>query len=85
MLLLILQSLSKWLELKVVRSHWDLTREIEAYCDATENAILEARHVGNDALADRLRSRLARSSSLAVPCLRDSATNSGTNVQGSTK
>lgn len=85
MLLLILQSLSKWLEIKAVRAHWELTREIENYCDATENAILEARAGGNDALADRLRSRLARSAGIAIPSLRDSAARTGADVSSAVK
>jgi len=80
MLLLILQSLSKWLEIKAVRAHWDLSREIESYCDATENALLEARSSGDDARADRLRSRFSRAAGLAVPAIRDPATGSGTNI-----
>ena len=80
MLLLILQSLSKWLEIKAVRAHWELTREIENYCDATENAILEARANGNDAFADRLRSRLARSAGIAVPVIGNSASRTRADV-----
>jgi hypothetical protein len=85
MLLLILQSLSKWLEIKVVRAHWDLMREIETYSDAIENAILEARAANNDALADRLRARLARSAGVAVPSLGSVATDARTDVPGAGK
>lgn len=85
MLLLILQSLNKWLEIKAVRAHWELTREIENYCDETENAILEARAGGNDALADRLRSRLARSSGIAIPAIGDSQARLGSDVSGAGK
>ena len=85
MLLLILQSLSKWLEIKAIRAHWDLTREIETYCDETENAIIKARNDGNDALADRLRSRFARASGLAIPSLGDSQTRTGADVSGAGK
>ena len=67
MLLLLLQALNSWLQLRVVSAHWELTREIEQYCDATENAILEARSVGNDALADRLLQRFARASNIVIP------------------
>ena len=73
MLLLLLQSLSSWLQLLVISSHWELTREIEKYCDEIENAILEARNAGNDALADRLRSRFARASGIAIPSIGGSA------------
>jgi len=59
---LLLQTLNLWLQLRVIGAHWALTREIEAYCDATENAILAARSAGNDALADRLRERFERAS-----------------------
>ena len=69
MLLLILQSLSKWLEIQAVRAHWNLSCEIERYCEVIESDMLEARTSGNDALADRLRSRLARASGIAVPSL----------------
>lgn len=69
MLLLLLQSLSSWLQLRVISAHWELTREIEKYCDETENAILEARGAGNDALADRLRSRFTRASGIAIPSI----------------
>ena len=85
MLLLILQSLSKWLEIKAVRAHWDLTREIENYCDATENSMLDARNGGNDARADRLRARLARSSGLAVPSLGDPETHTRADVPSAGK
>lgn len=82
MLLLILQSLSKWLEIKAIRAHWDLSRDIEHYCEITENAIISARANGDDALADRLRSRLARASGISVPSLRDSAPVAGADVSG---
>ena len=73
MALLLLQSLSSWLQLRVIHAHWELTREIERYCDETENAILTARNAGNDALADRLRARFERASGIALPSLGSSA------------
>jgi len=79
-LLLLLQALNSWLQLRVVSAHWELTREIEKYCDATENAILEARSVGNDALADRLRERFARASSIVVPTAGSVASTAGANI-----
>ena len=82
MLLLILQSLSKWLEIKAIRAHWDLSREIERYCETTENAIIEARAAGNDAVADRLRSRLSSAAGIAVPAIRDSASADRANISG---
>jgi hypothetical protein len=69
MVLLLLQSLSSWLQLRVITAHWELTREIETYCDETENAILTARAAGNDALADRLRDRFARAAGIALPAV----------------
>ena len=80
MLLLLLQALNSWLQLRVVSAHWELTREIERYCDATENAILEARSVGNDALADRLLQRFARASSIVVPATGSVAPSAGANI-----
>lgn len=80
MLLLLLQALNSWLQLRVVSAHWELTREIERYCDATENAILEARSVGNDALADRLLQRFARASSIVVPAVGSATPATGPNV-----
>jgi len=69
MVLLLLQSLSSWLQLRVITAHWELTQEIERYCDATENAILAARAAGDDARADRLRQRFTRAAGLALPAL----------------
>ena len=80
MVLLLLQSLSSWLQLRVIYAHWDLTRRIETYCDETENAILAARAAGNDALADRLRSRFERASGIALPALGGSASATGADV-----
>jgi len=57
-------------------------REIERYCDETENAILTARAAGNDALADRLRSRFERASGIALPALGGSAPATGADVPG---
>jgi len=69
MVLLLLQSLSSWLQLRVITAHWQLTREIERYCDETENAILTARAAGDDALADRLRDRFTRAAGIALPAI----------------
>jgi len=69
----------------VVSAHWELTREIEKYCDEIENAILEARNAGNDALADRLRSRFARASGIAIPSIGSSAPVQGANVSSAGK
>lgn len=85
MFLLLLQALNSWLQLRVISAHWELTREIERYCDETENAILEARSAGNDALADRLRSRFARASGIAIPSLRDIASADRGNAPGADK
>jgi len=79
-LLLLLQALNSWLQLRVISAHWELTREIEKYCDATENAILEARSVGNDALADRLLQRFTRASSIVVPAAGSVASTAGANI-----
>jgi len=80
MLLLLLQSLSSWLQLRVIAAHWELTQEIERYCDETENAILEARSVGNDALADRLRQRFARAAGIALPAVGSAPSATGTDI-----
>lgn len=80
MFLLLLQSLSKWLELRVITAHWELTREIQRYCDDTENAILTARAAGNDAVADRLRERFERAAGIALPTLGSAAPPTGPNV-----
>ena len=85
MLLLILQSLSKWLEIKAVRAHWDLSKDIEHYCEITENAIINARASGDDSLADRLRARLARASGIAIPSLGGSAPVTRADVSSSGK
>jgi hypothetical protein len=82
MVLLLLQSFSKWLELRVISAHWELTREIETYCDETENAILTARAAGNDALADRLRDRFSRASGIALPAVGSAAPSTGADVPG---
>ena len=85
MLLLILQSLSKWLEIKAIRAHWDLSRDIEDSCDRYENEILRARRDGNDALADRLRSRFSRAAGIVVPSIGSAAPLQGANVPGAGK
>ena len=77
---LLLQSLSSWLQLRVIAAHWQLTREIERYCDATENAILEARATGNDALADRLRQRFERAAGVAIPAVGSTAPTAGSDA-----
>jgi len=80
MVLLLLQSLISWLQLRIITAHWELTREIERYCDETENAILTARAAGNDALADRLRQRFTRAAGIALPALGGSASATGADV-----
>ena len=80
MVLLLLQSLSNWLQLRVITAHWELTREIERYCDETENAILSARAAGNDALADRLRDRFTRAAGIALPALGSAASPTGADI-----
>ena len=80
MFLLLLQSLSSWLQLRVISAHWELTQEIERYCDETENAILTARAAGNDALADRLRSRFERAAGIALPAVGSTAPPTGADV-----
>jgi len=80
MLLLLLQSLSSWLQLKVIRAHWELSRDIESYCELMENGILAARQRGDDALADRMRARLARASGIIVPAIGDSTPSKGPDV-----
>ena len=80
MVLLLLQSLSSWLQLRVITAHWQLTREIETYCDETENAILAARAAGNDALADRLRQRFERAAGIALPAIGSPAPATGADV-----
>jgi hypothetical protein len=66
MLLTLLQILKAWLEIKAKRANWQLEVDISRYCDELENKIIEARGLGNDALADRLRERFTRSSGLLV-------------------
>ena len=80
MVLLLLQSLSSWLQLRVITAHWELTREIERYCDDVENAILTARAAGNDALADRLLQRFTRASGIVVPAIGNAAPPTGSDV-----
>jgi hypothetical protein len=80
MVLLLLQSLSKWLELRVIAAHWALTREIERYCDETENAILTARAAGHDAVADRLLQRFERASGIALPAVGGAPPTAGADV-----
>ena len=80
MLLLLLQSLSSWLQLRVITAHWELTRQIETHCDDLENAILTARAAGNDALADRLRERFTRAAGLALPAIGGAAPPAGPDV-----
>ena len=80
MVLLLLQSLSSWLQLRVVSAHWELTREIERYCDETENAILAARAAGNNALADRLRERFERAAGIALPAVGSPAPTTGADI-----
>lgn len=64
MVLTLLQLLKSWLEIKARRAAWELERDIANYCDELENQILKARACNNDALADRLRERFARSSAI---------------------
>ncbi len=72
MLLTLLQILKSWLEIKAKRASWELERDIANYCDEIENQILKARADGNDAVADRLRERFARSSAVLVSAERNS-------------
>lgn len=72
MFLTLLQILKAWLEIKAKRASWELERDIANYCDDIENQILKARADGNDAVADRLRERFARSSAVLVSAERNS-------------
>jgi len=85
MLLALIQSLKLWLELKNVTAHWELTKDIENYCDKYENEILRARSDGNDALADRMRARFARASGIAIPSIGNSTLVQGANVSSAGK
>ena len=85
MLLALIQSLRLWLELKHISAHWQLTKDIESYCDKYEAEILRARSDGDDALADRLRARLARASGLAIPSIRSASINEGANIPSTGK
>jgi len=85
MLLALIQSLKLWLELKSITAHWQLTKDIEWYCDHCENQILRARADGDDALADRMRARFARASGIAVPSIGSSAPVQGANVPSTGK
>jgi len=67
MLLALLQALKFWLEIQAIRAKWTLERDIENYVAKVEAELVEARAVGNDGLADRLRASLARSSGVALP------------------
>lgn len=82
MFLLLLQALSSWLQLRVISAHWEMTRNIEAYCDETENAILAARATGDDARADRLLQRFTRAAGLALPAIGSPAPTAGPDVSG---
>ena len=64
---MLLQLLSSLLKILEVRARWALTQEIERYCDDVENRIAEARAAGDDVLADRLRARFARATSILPP------------------
>lgn len=72
MVLTLLQILKSWLEIKARRASWELERDIAHYCDEIEDQILKARADGNDAVADRLRERFARSSAVLVSAERNS-------------
>ena len=85
LLLSILKCLEAFLHIKSVRAKWELERDIENYCDAVQNQILETRAAGDDARADILHQRLLSSSGLSVAPQRDIETASGTDVRSSKK
>lgn len=72
LLLSLLSILKDWLHIESIRASWQLERDIESYCDNVEDQIARARADGDDALADRLRERLVRSSGILVSSKRDS-------------
>ena len=84
-MVLLLQTLNLWLQIRVLGAHWALSREIEKYCDDTESAILEARRAGDDARADRLRQRFERAAGLFIPAVGDNASSTGADVSSPRK
>jgi hypothetical protein len=85
LLLSILKCLEAFLSIKATRAKWELERDIENYCDAVQNQILEARSAGDDARADILHQRLLSSSGLSVSSQRDIEAKGGTDVHSDGK
>ena len=71
LLLSLLKAAESYLGIKAVRAKWELERDIENYCDAVQNQIIEARSAGDDIRADILHERLLSSSGLSVASQRD--------------
>lgn len=85
LLLLLLQTASSFLQIKLIRAHWELSRDIESYCELMENGILAARQRGDDAAADRMRARLARASGIVVPAIRNTTFTGGADIQSTVR
>lgn len=82
LLLNLLRILEHWLQIQAIRARWELQRDIEYSIERCEDEIQRARAAGNDALADRLRQRLLRSSGIAIPKQPDSSTEVRGNASG---
>lgn len=67
MILALVKTLQALLEIKAIRAHWELERDIDYYIQRLEEEISKARRAGDDARADLLRHRLLRSSGIAIP------------------
>jgi cysteinyl-tRNA synthetase len=62
----LVKALQYLLEIKAVRAHWELERDIEHYIARAQEEIIRARNTGDHARADRVRQQLLRSSGIAV-------------------
>jgi hypothetical protein len=62
----LVKALQYLLEIKAVRAHWELERDIEHYVTMYEDEINRARNMGDHSRADRVRQQLLRSSGIAV-------------------
>lgn len=78
----LIKALQCWLEIKVIRAHWELENDIEYYIRRAEHEIDQARTDGDHGRADKLRQQLLRASGIQLPRRPDFSASTGADTHG---
>jgi hypothetical protein len=82
MIVALIKALQCWLEIKVIRAHWELENDIEYYMRRAEDEIAKARDSGDHGRADCIRQQLLRASGIQLPRRPDFGAPTGADTHG---